>query len=128
MTLFLTEGYLKRQPSQLHAPHIRNNYKVYNDTSQLLKGTIMNPIGIVKAVSGIVVSLGVGAVVGNIIRTTTPTDINTLQKVVAGVGAAVVGMVVADAAAKQIDGQIDQIGNLFHSTPVEVSKETSEED
>lgn len=88
----------------------------------------MNPIGIVKAVSGIVVSLGVGAVVGNIIRTTTPTDINTLQKVVAGVGAAVVGMVVADAAAKQIDGQIDQIGNLFHSTPVEVSKETSEED
>lgn len=128
MTLFLTEGYLKRQPSQLHAPHIRTYYKVYNDTSQLLKGNKMKTMQIVKAVSAFAVSIGVGAVVGNLIKSTTPGDINTFNKVLVGIGTFATGAVISDLASKQITTQFEELETNVTSIVNDLEEETSEED
>ena len=73
----------------------------------------MNILPIAKAASNIVVSMGTGAVVTNAIKSTTPADIKTFQKVTIGVGGLVLSSMVGELASKytetKIDGAMDTV-------------------
>lgn len=69
----------------------------------------MKKLEVVKAVAGIVVSLGAGAVVGNAIKFTSPEDLKVLAKVGVGIGGFVISAMVGDAAAKYTEEQIDSV-------------------
>lgn len=68
----------------------------------------MNILGIVKPVTTVIASLGVGAVIGNVIRTTTPVGIGPVSKVAVGVGTLVLTTVLGDLAAKSVHDTIDK--------------------
>jgi len=67
----------------------------------------MNAIGILKTAAELVVSVGVGAVVGNAIKISTPVDAKILQKVSIGIGAFVLSNMVGDYAAKYTTKNIE---------------------
>ncbi len=67
----------------------------------------MNPLNLLKAAVEIVVSVGVGAVVGNAIKASTPDSVTTLQKVMIGVGGFVLSGMVGDMATKYTSETID---------------------
>ncbi len=60
----------------------------------------MNPLGLVKAAADLIVSMGVGVVVGNVIKTTTPATLNLAQKIGVGVGSFVLCHMFGDMAAR----------------------------
>lgn len=86
----------------------------------------MNPLSLIKSVSEIVVSIGVGAVVGNAIKASTPSTVTTLQKVMIGVGGFVLSGMVGDMATKytsdSIDGTVDKIKQMRNPNPEEVTE------
>lgn len=67
----------------------------------------MSKVDIFKQVSSIVVSIGVGAIVGNAIKATTPAQINTIKKVCIGIGSFVLTSMVSDAVTKYSEAKID---------------------
>lgn len=73
----------------------------------------MNPLSITKAVVGIATSIGVGTVIGNAVRATTPATLTTIQKVTIGIGTFVVGGVISDLAVKQTNRMIDEAAATF---------------
>lgn len=79
----------------------------------------MNPLGIFKTVTDLVVATGVGAVVGNLIKTTTPIDVKTVQRISIAVGGLVLSSMAGDRAAKyateQIDATVAQVKELKNS-------------
>lgn len=62
---------------------------------------------VLKTATDIVVSSGVGAVVGNAIRMSTPLDATTVQKGLIRVGGLALSSAVASATTKHTSGQID---------------------
>lgn len=81
----------------------------------------MNIIAVIKPVTTVVASIGVGAVIGNIIKATTPVEVTLVQKVAIGVGAFVLVNVLGDLAARSIHETVDNVAE-----GVEVIKETVE--
>lgn len=71
----------------------------------------MNPLGIIKTVSDIVVSVGAGAVVGNAIKATTPLDLTLVKKISLGVGGFVLSSMAGSYASKYVTDQIDSTTN-----------------
>lgn len=73
----------------------------------------MTKIEMVKAACTFVVSLGVGTIVNNAIKSTTPATVGTLKKVCIGIGGLVLSGMICDKATQyteqQIDGAIKQI-------------------
>lgn len=67
----------------------------------------MNPLLIVKAVTDVVVSVGVGAVVGNAIKAGTPANTHVVKRVAIGIGGFVLSGMVSDYASKYATGVID---------------------
>ena len=66
-----------------------------------------NAIELVKMITGAVISIGVGTVVGNILHATTPKDVSKMGKVLAAVGGICIeGLVVAHAQ-EEAEHQID---------------------
>lgn len=63
---------------------------------------------ILKFVTTSVVSIGAGAVVSNAIKVTTPEELKLLKKVSIAVGGFVISSMVADAASKYTEKQIDE--------------------
>lgn len=74
----------------------------------------MNIIGIVKPAATLVASIGVGAVIGNVIKATTPTSVTLVQKVAVGVGSFVLVNVLGDMAARALDASIDRVADGVH--------------
>lgn len=74
----------------------------------------MNKKNIAKGIVGTVASVGVGAVVGNAIKSTTPVDITTINKVMVGAGAFVLTSLVGDVASKYTGAKIDEITEQFN--------------
>lgn len=76
----------------------------------------MNPLGIIKAASDLVVSLGAGAVVGNAIKASTPANLKLIQRIGIGVGGFVLSSMVGAQAAKfaneQIDGAVEDLQEI----------------
>lgn len=69
----------------------------------------MTKLEIIKEVGSIVVSLGVSAIVGNIVRSTTPSSISTYKKVVIGVGGFMLTGMVNNAVKKYTVEYIDDL-------------------
>lgn len=67
----------------------------------------MNPVSIFKTVAALAVSSGAGAIVGNAIKLTAPTDPKLLQKVTFAVGGLALSSLVAQAASKHVEHEID---------------------
>ncbi len=78
----------------------------------------INILGIVKGVTELAVSAGVGVVVGNVVKATTPYDLNKFQRIIVGIGAYGLGGVLGDLSAKyissEIDGYAERVKNLIH--------------
>lgn len=79
----------------------------------------MNITKIVKPAVTLIASVGVGVVVSNVVKSSTPVDVNLLNKVLIGAGSFALTTVIADAATKSINAQIDEI-----SSAVSTVKET----
>jgi len=64
---------------------------------------------ILKSAATLIASVGVGAVVTNAVKATTPDDMKMINKIFVMVGTTVVSHAVADLASKYTSGQIDEI-------------------
>lgn len=71
-------------------------------------------ITIVKSIVGLGASIGVGTVVGNVVKATTPANISKFGKIATVVGSVVLTGMVGIAAEKYTDGQIDKIAEFVH--------------
>lgn len=69
----------------------------------------MNKINMLKKSTGLVASIGVGAVVANAVKATSPTDPKIVPKILIGVGGYVLGCILSDKAAEYTDTQIDEV-------------------
>lgn len=61
-----------------------------------------------KQIVTIVVSAGVGAIVGNAVKYTTPPDMSFIKKLCVGAGTLVLGSMVSDKATEYTDRKIDE--------------------
>lgn len=68
----------------------------------------IDKIKTVKVVAGIVVSIGVGAIVGNAIKATTPANVSTIKKVCISVGAFVLSGIITDKAVSYTETKITE--------------------
>lgn len=73
----------------------------------------MNPLNLVKTVTEVVVSVGVGAIVGNVIKASIPANTHVLKRAAIGVGGFVLSSMITDKATKYatdtIDDTVDKI-------------------
>jgi len=81
----------------------------------------MNGFKIIKAGLGLITSLGVGAIVGNLINSTTPDTVKTIMKGCIWAGGMVLSTMVGDMVAKytvdQIDDAVDMIKEITKTKP-----------
>lgn len=75
----------------------------------------INKLSLLKGIAELVVTAGVGAVVGNLVKATTPYDIGRVQKIMVGIGGYSMGAVLGDLSAKHINGEIDKYAERFNS-------------
>lgn len=68
----------------------------------------MKYLAIVKTLASLVVSVGVGAVISNIVKSTTPADVKRLMKACIGIGSLVLAGMISDAASKYTETKIDE--------------------
>lgn len=62
-----------------------------------------------KMIIGTTASLGTGAIIGNLVKATTPADLRLMPKIFIGTGTTVLGMMVGDMVSKYVEEQIDTI-------------------
>lgn len=74
----------------------------------------MDKLEIVKFAASTVVSIGVGAVFGNAVKTTTPVDLNLIQKISVGIGSAVIGSMISNAATTYVKTKIDEAATALN--------------
>lgn len=68
----------------------------------------MNTLGIVKTVTSIVVSTGIGNIVGNLIKHTTPDNIKLPIKVITGIGGFALAGWVSVKTAEMVNSELDE--------------------
>lgn len=73
----------------------------------------MNAYLILKEISGLVVSAGVGTVVGNAIKHTTPKDVSKYTKVLITIGGSALGGMAGQKVAQHTKEQLDEIKDLI---------------
>lgn len=93
----------------------------------------MNKVEIVKAISEVVVSFGVGSLVGNAIKLTTDPEAGKFKKFAIGIGGFVLSNMISDAASKYTGDRIDQaatsVSRLFAGPEdLDVKSEVTESD
>lgn len=69
----------------------------------------MNTFNLIKTIGDLAVSAGVGNVVGNIVRSTTPKDISKFTKFTVTIGGAVLAGMVGDKATEYTDMKIEEV-------------------
>lgn len=82
----------------------------------------MNKLNILKSATGMIVSAGAGAIVGNAIKMSTPADVKTIGKVLIAVGGFALSGMVGEAASKYTSDSIDELADgfaAFSTTPTE---------
>ena len=84
-------------------------------------------ISTVKSGVGFVVSVGVGAIVGNLVKSTTPVDTSKIVKACIKVGSLVLSGAVGDIASKYTNEQIDE-AVIFAEGFIKPENDTDEED
>jgi hypothetical protein len=93
----------------------------------------INKLALVKGAAELVTAAGVSAIVGNLVRATTPDDINKFQKVVIGIGGYSLAAVLGGLSGKYIADQIDDYattiqGILKSGTIVEIEVAPEDKD
>jgi uncharacterized membrane protein len=73
-------------------------------------------LDLLKSLAGFIVSMGVGAVVGNAIKASTPTDIRRFSKITYAVGGFVLSNMVGDFASRYVSDQIDEVAENIQTT------------
>lgn len=68
----------------------------------------MNALGIAKTAATFIASTGVGAIVGNAIKASTPGDVNKFQKFTITAGSIVLSSMIAGQASKYTGEQIEE--------------------
>lgn len=90
----------------------------------------MNKLDILKGVSEVFTSIGVSAIVGNVIKLTADPDAGKIKKVAIGFGGFVLSSLVADKAVDYANDRIDStaasLKKIFH--PADEDKDESPED
>lgn len=84
----------------------------------------MNKLDAVKNIAKIAVSIGVGAVVGNAVKCTTPEDTKGIGKILVALGSLVVANMISDKAADYTEEKIDETINDVKEALAEVEVET----
>lgn len=73
----------------------------------------MNPLAIAKTATGLIVSVGAGAVVSNAIKASTPASTKVIAKIAIGVGGFVLSSMVGEMATKYVNENIENGLNVF---------------
>jgi hypothetical protein len=91
---------------------------------------IMKKIELAKTIGTFIVSLGVGAIVGNMIKATTPQSIGMVKKVSIAIGGFALSNMLGDMTANYTDNMIDKTVEQVEKMIEEVKeiKEESETD
>lgn len=83
----------------------------------------MTKIEMAKAAGEIVVSIGVGTIVGNAIKSTTPIDMGPIKKVCVSIGAMILANLASDSTTeyleKKIDDVVDKVKDAVSDKPKE---------
>lgn len=87
----------------------------------------MKKIDILKKVVTVIATVGVGAVVGNAVKATTPADLKIQQKIIVGIGAFVIGGMVSEQATKHTEQQFDEIVQNVKETTNSVNEAVQEQ-
>lgn len=77
----------------------------------------INKLAIVKGASSLIVSVGVGAVLGNAIQATTPINASTVNTVLTAVGKFALSGILADASTKYVNNMIDDAALALKQSP-----------
>lgn len=76
----------------------------------------MNPLNLVKIVTGLVVGYGTSTLVGNVVKASTPDTLHIVKRVAVGIGGYFLGSLVAtkvtDHAIDEIDDTVEKIKTL----------------
>lgn len=86
----------------------------------------MKKIELLKTGAEIVVSIGVGAIVGNAVIFTTPLKVKAVQKACISVGSFVVSSMVSDKASDYVKDKIEDIKEAFKGNKDEINSEEIE--
>ena len=68
----------------------------------------MNPLNLIKVVTEITVSVGVGSIVGNTLKQATPANAHILKRISMGIGGFVLSSMISAKASKYATDQIDE--------------------
>lgn len=88
----------------------------------------MKKLDAVKNVAKVVVSIGVGAIVGNAVKCTTPEDTTGIGKILVALGSLVVANMISDKAADYTEEKIDETVSEVKEAMAEVELETKKEE
>jgi hypothetical protein len=66
----------------------------------------MKKLKLIKKVAGVVVSIGVGAIVNNVVKSTTPSTTSKIMKVCIMIGSFVLGGMISDKATEHAENMI----------------------
>lgn len=80
----------------------------------------------IKKVAGLVLGCGAGIIVGNVVRTTTPPDINKIKNLAVGATSLVLGFMLGDKATEYAEKQIDDLADAVSTDGSEVKESTDE--
>lgn len=83
----------------------------------------MTKLETVKTAAKLVVSIGVGAVVGNAVKATSPNDMKAITKLAVMLGGCVLGSMVSDKAADYTEEKIDETVETIKEGIEEAQKE-----
>lgn len=87
----------------------------------------MTKLEMVKAGAQIVVSIGVGIVVGNVVKVSSPAGRNVLKNICVGVAGLVLSDMVSDKACSHVETKIDDVANQLKEAVMEAANSEEEE-
>jgi hypothetical protein len=87
----------------------------------------MKKLEMVKTVGGIVTSIGVGTIIANVIKATTPRSTRGISKLLIWAGGLALGGMISDLAGdyaeKQIQSTVENINKMFAVEEIEVKQD-----
>lgn len=87
----------------------------------------MTKLEMVKAGAQIVVSIGVGIVVGNVVKASSPAGRNVLKNICVGAAGLVLSDMVSDKACSHVETKIDAVADQLKEAVMEAANSEEEE-
>lgn len=87
----------------------------------------MTKLEMVKAGAGIVVSIGVGVVVGNVVKLSSPAGRNVLKNICVGAAGLVLSDMISDKACIHVETKIDAVADQLKTAVMEAANSEEEE-